>query len=110
MRPSEFNLCFSLVVNRLVKPLLKQLQIGFGGSVYARKNSASLNYSSGGFESARKIVAYFDRFGTCFRQRRLYLLFRQAYELVNLKQHLTFDGKHRLKTLRRRASVLHSRV
>lgn len=51
------------------KPLLKQLQIG--GSVYARKNSASLNYSSGGFESARKIVAYFERFGTCFRQRRL---------------------------------------
>lgn len=67
--PERIQLMVQFSCEPACKPL--RLQISFGGSVYARKNSASLNYSSGGFESARKIVAYFNRFGTCFRQRRL---------------------------------------
>ena len=63
--------------------LLNHVQVRFGGSVYPRKNNASVNYSSGGFDfdAASKIVNYFDRY-TCFRQRGLYVLFRQAYMLV----------------------------
>lgn len=101
---AQISLQFSLTYDALV--LLEQIKSHFGGSIGYRGKSNTVYYGSGSVINASKIIDYFESYPMIFRQRRLFELFKCAYNILRTKNHLNSTGIKQFLNLRKSASVL----
>jgi len=76
------------------------IQKHFGGSVGYRKSTDSYYYGSVSFESALKVVNYFDKYHLLSSKYLNYLKWRKAYYIISRKEHLIEKGIIKIKSLK----------
>jgi hypothetical protein len=93
-------------IDQKTNTLLKRIQSEFGGSVGYRKFQDTYYYSSGSFINAKRLIDYLDTHVVLGLNWDIYVLWRNAYEMVKLKKHLTHQGLNQLAYLKGQLSML----
>jgi Cytochrome C and Quinol oxidase polypeptide I/LAGLIDADG endonuclease len=71
-----------------------------GGNIGYRKSKDTYYYGSTSYGSAKKVIAYFDRYHMLSTKHINYLKWRKAYILVQSRDHLTEQGLTKIKRLK----------
>lgn len=73
--------------------MLKRIQASLGGVGTIRESSKNdCIYKVRSIEDLKKVIAYLDLFPLITKKRSDYLLFKQAVELIDRKEHRTLEG------------------
>jgi hypothetical protein len=73
-------------------------ELGVGKIYRSRADSSELQVSS--FKDAERLIAYFDKYPLITQKFADYLLFKQAFELIKNKEHLTIEGLNKLVAIK----------
>ena len=94
--PWSVRLYFQIGLHRKDEAILELIKSELGvGKIYrSRKDSSDLQVSS--FKDQSKLIEYFDKYPLVTQKLADYLLFRQAFELIKNKEHLTVEGLNKL--------------
>jgi hypothetical protein len=76
-------------VDQKTKDILMLIKKFFGGNIGYRENQNTYYYGSTNFTSAKKVVAYFDKYHLQSRKHVSYLRWRKVYTLIQGYQNLT---------------------
>ena len=80
--------------------LLTAIQNDFGGYIGFRKPHNTYYYSSGSFVNAERFIQYLDNYQVMGSKFKGYRLWKKAFEQVQNKAHLTFQGLETIKQLK----------
>jgi hypothetical protein len=87
-------------VDQKTKDILMLIKQFFGGNIGYRENQDTYYYGSTNFTSAKKVVAYFDRYHLQSRKHISYLRWRKVYTLIQSNQHLTEIGLSKINNIK----------
>jgi hypothetical protein len=93
----NYNLCFKIGLHRRDRALLEEIQKYFGGigSITVLDENAYL-YRVASIKNLKLIIDHFDKYPLITEKLADYLLFKQAFELISRKEHLTKEGLNKL--------------
>lgn len=77
--------------------LIKEI---FGGNIGYRSSQDTYYYGSTSFGSAKKVIKYLDNFSLQSTKHNNYLKWRQAYRIIQSKNHLTKTGVDKIWKLK----------
>jgi LAGLIDADG endonuclease len=84
--------------------ILNKIKKTYGGSVSYRANQNTYSYTSGSFKNAYMFRNYLDKFQVSHNNFKLYIIWREALEVVNAKQHRSALGLEKLELLKQHLS------
>lgn len=94
------RLSFSITLNNKDKAILDNIQTYFNvGKVYALKNLPKSMYKLESFENLHIIIDHFDKYPLVSSKIANYILFKEAFNIVKNKDHLTEKGLKRIMAL-----------
>lgn len=70
------------------------------GSIYSDEKRSSVKYRVSSFEELGSIIEHLDKYPLITQKKADYLLFKQAWELINQKIHLTSEGLNQIVNIR----------
>jgi len=90
--PLSVRLYFQIGLHRKDEDILELIRLKLGaGKIYrSRSDSSDLQVSS--FKDIGAVIAYFDKYPLITQKLADYLLFKQVFEMVANKEHLTVEG------------------
>jgi len=96
-----YNLCFVIGLHRRDRALLEEIQKYFGGigSITVLDEDAYL-YRVTSIKNLKLIIDHFDKYALITEKLADYLLFKQAFELISRKEHLTKEGFNKLLAIK----------
>lgn len=94
--PLSARLYFQIELHRKDEAILESIQSALGvGKIYrTRSDSSMLQVSS--FKDMPAVIDFFDKYPLITQKLADYLLFKQAYEMIKNKEHLTLEGLSKL--------------
>lgn len=94
--PFSARLYFQIELHRKDEAILESIQSMLGvGKIYrSRSDSSMLQVSS--FKDMPAVLDFFDKYPLITQKLADYLLFKQAYEMIKNKEHLTLEGLSKL--------------
>lgn len=97
----NYNLCFSIGLHNRDRVLLENIKKYFGGvgSVTVLDQEAD-KYKISSLKDLELIINHFDKYPLITQKQADYLLFKQAFELINRKEHLTKEGFYQLLAIK----------
>ena len=98
--PLSVRLYFQIGLHRKDEAILELIQSELGvGKIYrSRADSSELQVSS--FKDSERLIDYFDKYPLITQKLADYLLFKQAFELIKNKEHLTIEGLKKLVAIK----------
>ena len=98
--PLSVRLYFQIGLHRKDEAILKLIRSELGvGKIYrGRKYSSELQVSS--FKDSERLIDYFEKYPLITQKLADYLLFKQAFELIKNKEHLTMKGLNKLVAIK----------
>ena len=94
----EIRLSFQ--IDQKYEDILILIKNYLGGNIGYRSTQNTYYYSSTSFNSAKKVINYFDKFSLLSSKFVNYLKWRKAYILIQNKSHLTISGINKIKKLK----------
>lgn len=92
---------FTISLHIKDKALLEMIQASLGGVgnilISRTKNEACYSVYS---KDLAVVIDHFDKFPLITQKRADYLLFKQAFELINRKEHLTMEGLNKIVSIK----------
>lgn len=83
------------------KVILETIQKYLGvGNIFKHHSNKILHYRIASVKDLAKIIAHLDQYPLITQKLADYTLFKEAYNLVVNKQHLTLSGLHELVSLK----------
>lgn len=98
-RKPEVRLNFQ--IDQKNKDLLILIKNFLGGNIGHRKSQNTYYFGSTSFTSARNVIKYFDQFPLLSSKHVNYLKWRNAYILIQNKDHLTEAGLNKITKLKK---------
>ena len=94
--PLSARLYFQIELHRKDEAILESIKSALGvGKIYrTRPDTSMLQVSS--FKDIPAVIDFFDKYPLITQKLADYLLFKQAYEIIKNKEHLTLDGLSKL--------------
>jgi len=98
--PLKVRVYFQIGLHRKDEDILELIRSSLGvGKIYrSRSNSSELQISS--FKDLGAVINYFDKYPLITQKLADYLLFKQAYELIKNKEHLTHEGLSKIVAIK----------
>jgi len=94
-----FELFLKLFYHKKDQALLESIKAYFGvGNILIRDNY--IEYVVTSEKDVLIIVNHFDKFPLITKKWADYILFKQAFELINRKEHLTNEGLHKIVAIK----------
>lgn len=90
------SLRFEFNIKQKNNEILTRVLEFFGGNLYFLESEQVFNYNSVSFEVARNVADYFDKFQLNSSKHIRYLKWRQAYRIVQRKEHFTIKGLNKI--------------
>jgi hypothetical protein len=82
------------------RALLETIQNLFGvGNIYSATKSLS-QYQVNSINDIKVIINHFDKYKLITNKRADFMLFKEIYNLILNKEHLTTDGLHKIVAIR----------
>ena len=82
------------------KALLETIKNFFGvGNIYSASES-SVQYQVSSINDIKVIINHFDKYKLITNKRADFMLFKEVYNLIFNKEHLTTDGLHKIVAIR----------
>ena len=95
------NLNFQIELHQNDKSLLEQIQSYFCvGSIYQAGSRQSLTFKVFSVKDLKVVINHFDKFPLLTKKRADYELFKQAYNLIMNKEHLTMEGLRKIVAIK----------
>ena len=92
---------FTIALHEKDKALLQQIQSYFGGAGNIHKSGPQLlQFRVHSVKDLATIIDYFDKYPLITQKRSDYQLFKQAWELIKRKEHLTQQGLEKLVSIK----------
>jgi len=88
-------------IDQKYKDILSLIKDKLGGNMGYRANQDTYYYGSTNFGSAKKVINYFDHFSLLSTKYINYLKWREAYLLIQNKDHLTKKGLNKIIKLKK---------
>jgi hypothetical protein len=79
---------------------LLQEYLGGVGSIHSARNRDIVNYSIDSIKDLNKLILHLVKYPLLTQKAADYLLFKEAVELMNNKDHLTLDGLNKLVNIK----------
>ena len=95
---SEIRLNYQ--VDQKDKTMLIEIKKFLGGNIAYRNNQDTYYYGSTSFSSAKKVIAYFDKYHLLSSKHLNYLKWRKAYLIIQSKTHLNKQGLDKIIKLK----------
>jgi hypothetical protein len=100
------KLYFGIMLHRKDRRLLEMIKDHFGGvGIISEDNRGDVSYKVGSIQDIAIIIKHFDKYPLVTQKLADYLLFKQAFELMSRKEHLTVDPPRFTKLIALRASM-----
>ena len=93
---------FSIVLDKKDLPLLEGIKSHFGGLGSIKRNGkGTFSYRIESSEQISNIILpYFNKYPLITQKLGDYLLFREVVELMNNKEHLTYEGLNKIVSIK----------
>lgn len=99
-RKHNTEIRLSYQVDQKTSYLLEMIQSFLGGNIGYRKPTDTYYYSSTSFIIAHNVINYFDKFNLLSSKYLNYLKWREAYLLIQSKEHLESSGISQIRILK----------
>lgn len=98
--PLSVRLYFQIGLHRKDEAILELIRSELGvGKIYrSREDSSELQVSS--FKDQSRLIDYFDKYPLVTQKLADYFLFKQAFELIKNKEHLTMEGLKKIVAIK----------
>lgn len=95
----EIKVVFQIFIHKKDENILKAIQLFFGaGRIYYSKDAVGIKVQS--VKDLEKIITHFDNYPLISKKWLNYQLFKQAFELVKQKQHLSKEGLNKIMSIK----------
>jgi len=92
---------FSIALNRRDLELLKKIQDFFGGiGVISKLKKDMVQFRVFSIKELEIIINHFDQYPLISKKRADFLLFKEAFRLIQNKEHLTIEGFNKIISIR----------
>src|SRR5882762_6719222 len=99
-RRNNTEIRLSYQIDQKTAYLLKIIKSFLGGNIGHRKKNDTYYYSSTSFIKAHNVINYFDKFNLLSSKYLNYLKWREAYLLIQSKEHLELSGIAQIRVLK----------
>ena len=97
----NYNFRFSISQHKKDRALLEEIQKYFGGVGSVTKlGEDAVRYQVGSLSNLALVINHFDKYPLITQKQADYLLFKQAFDLVSRKEHLTKEGFNQLLAIK----------
>jgi hypothetical protein len=97
----EVQLIFQINLHKKDHTLLKLIQSSFYGVGSITKHGKdSIKYRVASAQDLAVIINHFDKYPLITQKNNDYLLFKEAFDLVKSKKHLTIEGLHKIVAIK----------
>ena len=86
------KLLFTIGLHEKDKAILEQIQNYWGAGRIYKHGPQSIQYQAYSVKDLQIIFSHFEKFGLITQKQADYELFKQAFELIKSKKHLTMEG------------------
>ena len=90
------QLYFQILLHEKDKALLEQIQKYFGVGNINKKKENACEYRVSSIKELQAIILHFDQYPLITKKLVDYLLFKEAFNLISCKKHLTKEGLDKL--------------
>ncbi len=87
-------------IDQKTRRILDLIKTQFGGNIGYRTYQDNYYYGSTSFGSAKKVINYFDNYHLQSTKYLNYLKWRRVYLKIQNKEHLTLEGREKIKRLK----------
>jgi hypothetical protein len=95
------SLCFIIGLHSKDRLLLEKIKEFFGNiGIISEHGPNVIHFTVTRIEDIAKIIEHFDKYPLITQKLADYLLFKQAFELISRKEHLTAEGFQKLVAIR----------
>jgi hypothetical protein len=95
------SLVFSIGLHSKDRLLLERIKDYFGGiGIISDHGSSVIHFTVTRIEDIAKIIEHFDKYPLITQKHADYLLFKQAFEIISRKEHLSTEGFQKLLAIR----------
>ena len=94
------ELKFLISLDKKDRALLKSIQLTLGIGKIAKSGNNLLQYRVSSIKDLSVVIDHFDKYPLITQKLADFLLFKQAVELVNRKEHLTFGGLQKIVNIK----------
>jgi hypothetical protein len=94
---TRFEVRLYLQIDQKTRLLLNLIKDSFGGNIGYRKTQNTYYYNSTSFGSAKKFIAYLDKYHLLSSKYLNYLKWRKSYILIQERKHLTPEGQYKIR-------------
>lgn len=93
---------FQISLHKKDRAILECIQKYFNGagSIYMEESRNSVKYRVASFKELTLIIEHFNKYPLITQKLADYLLFKNAVELINRKEHLTLEGLNQIVSIR----------
>ncbi len=93
---------FQVTLHKKDRAILEAILNYFNGigSIFSEEKRNSVKYRVASFEELGLIIEHLDKYPLITQKKADYLLFKQAWELINQKRHLTSEGLNQIVNIR----------
>lgn len=97
----KIQLVFKIGLHQKDQALLEMIKAYFGGVGNINKQDKdSIQYKITSVKDLAVIINHFDKYPLITQKRADYILFKQAFELISCKEHLTNEGFHKVLAIK----------
>lgn len=94
------ELCFQIGLHQKDRPLLELIQLFFGVGKITKLGKDSILYRVSSNKDLAVVIGHLDKYPLLTQKRADYELFKEAFELVSRKEHLTIEGLRKLVAIK----------
>lgn len=91
---------FEININDRDLSILKDIKSYLGVGKINQKSNGTCVYNVRSFKELSVIIDHFDKYPLLTQKRADYLLFKSAFEIIKIKEHLTEKGFHKILAIR----------
>lgn len=96
----RIKLSFQIGLHEKDKELLNLIKSYFGVGKVSKLAADSVLYRVSSIEELKVIIDHFDRYPLITQKYKDYLLFKQAFELIKNKEHLSIEGLRKILSIK----------
>ena len=96
----QVQLIFKITLHNKDLDLLNQLQDYFGVGIITKHGETTLQYCVRSSKDLKVIFVHFDKYPLITQKQADYLLFKQAWNILSAKEHLTAEGLRKIVGIR----------